>query len=74
MSSTILRLPAVIARTGLRRSTIYARAKQGTFPKPIKLGPRAVGWVESEIEQFLEARIQQAREETTGVGALKPAA
>ena len=49
MSTTILRLPAVKARTGLSRSTIYLRISDGRFPKPISLGGRAVGWIDAEI-------------------------
>ena len=49
MSHTILRLPAVKTSTGLSRSTIYLRITQGTFPKPVSLGGRAVGWLEAEI-------------------------
>lgn len=57
----ILRLPAVKASTGLSRSTIYLRVAKGTFPKPVSLGERAVGWVESEIQQWLEQRIEASR-------------
>ncbi len=61
MTHTILRLPAVKARTGLSRSTIYLRVAEGAFPKPVSLGGRAVGWVESEIQQWLEQRIEASR-------------
>lgn len=50
----ILRRPAVEAATGLATSTIYARMKSGTFPKPIQLGPNAVGWRKSAIEAWLD--------------------
>ena len=53
----ILRRPEVQARTGLSCSTIYDSIKAGTFPAPIKLGPKSVGWVESEINDFLVARV-----------------
>jgi prophage regulatory protein len=62
MSQTILRLPAVRARTGLSRSSIYLSVSLGTFPRPVKLGARAVGWLEEEVERWIQARIQQARE------------
>lgn len=52
MADHVLRLPQVQARTGLARSTIYAAAKQGTFPKPFKIGLRAVAWSESEIDDW----------------------
>lgn len=49
----ILRRKEVEARTKLSRSTIYARVKAGTFPAPVPLGPKSVGWIESEIDSFL---------------------
>lgn len=52
-ASAFLRLPAVEARTGLKRSTLYARIAAGTFPKPYKLGIRASGWAEDEIDAWL---------------------
>ena len=59
--SSILRLPAVKARTGLSRSTIYLRVSQGRFPKPISLGGRAIGWVEAEVSDWLNQRIEASR-------------
>jgi prophage regulatory protein len=61
MATSILRLPTVKARTGLSRSTIYLRVSEGTFPKPVSLGGRAVGWIESEVQQWLEQRIEASR-------------
>lgn len=52
-----LRRHEVEARTGLARSTIYERVKGGTFPAPVPLGAKAVGWVEAEIEAWAEACI-----------------
>lgn len=66
MSTTILRLPAVKARIGLARSTIYLRISEGTFPPPVRLGPRAVGWVESEIEDWLAHRTSRGGSNTLG--------
>jgi len=51
----ILRRKQVEARTGLSRSTIYIRIQEGTFPRPINIGVRAVGWLEHEIDQWLAA-------------------
>src|SRR4029453_13993108 len=65
---TILRLPDVKRRTGLSRSTIYLRIMQGTFPKPVSLGGRAVGWLEAEVQQWLQRRIEASRSESSGVG------
>ena len=61
MTHTILRLPAVKTRTGLSRSTIYLRVSQGAFPKPVSLGGRAVGWLEAEIQEWLQRRIEASR-------------
>lgn len=54
---SILRLPEVERRTGLRRSTIYRRARAGEFPKPVRVGPTTSGWLESEIDAFLAAAV-----------------
>lgn len=59
----ILRLPAVRARTGLARSTIYLRMSEGSFPQPISLGPRAVGWIETEVDAWLQQQIETSRSE-----------
>ena len=58
---TILRRKQVEARVGLRRSTLYSRVAEGSFPPPVRLGKRAVGWVESEITEFIEQRIAESR-------------
>jgi prophage regulatory protein len=55
--SVILRRDEVEARTGLARSTIYARIAADAFPRPVPLGGKAVGWVESEIQAWIDARI-----------------
>jgi len=57
-----LKLPEVRIRTGKSRSSIYQGVNDGTFPKPIKLGgPRAVGWIEAEIEAYNQACIEASR-------------
>lgn len=61
MATAILRLPAVKARTGLSRSTIYLRMSEGFFPKPVSLGGRAIGWVECEINDWLNKQIEDSR-------------
>jgi prophage regulatory protein len=58
---TILRLPDVKYRTGLSRSTLYQRISDGTFPKAIGLGGRAVGWLDSEIEEWISRRVKWTR-------------
>ena len=61
MTEKILRLPEVQKRTGLSRSTLYTKIKQGSFPKPISLGVRAVGFVEAEISDWIDRRIAASR-------------
>ena len=58
MYQTILRLALVKQRTGLSRSSIYNGVKQGTFPAQISLGPRAVGWLESSINAWIQSRVE----------------
>lgn len=62
-SPTILRLPGVMARTGKSRSTIYAECAAGLFPRPVRLGQRAVGWPAHEVDQILSARIAGASDD-----------
>ncbi len=61
MPEHILRRPAVEARTGLSRSTLYAMMAEGEFPQPIRLGKRAVGWSETCIAQWLAERPTRQR-------------
>jgi prophage regulatory protein len=61
MSESLLRLPAVQARCGLSRSSIYLKISEGTFPKPISLGARSIAFIESEISSWIETRIQASR-------------
>lgn len=62
MTQIILRLSAVKNRTGLGRSTIYKKVSNGTFPKPISIGKRAVGWLESDIENWITQRVEESHE------------
>ena len=62
----MLRFPTVKARTGLSRSTIYLRISRGTFPAPVSLGSRAVGWIEAEVHAWVTARIAQRRQIAPG--------
>lgn len=72
---TILRRKQVEARTGLSRSSIYARLRQNpkrpgdydpTFPQPISIGAKAVGWIESEIDAWLTAQVKKSRKADSG--------
>lgn len=57
-----LRLSQVIEKTGIPASTIYAKAKIGDFPKPIKLGNgRSSAWLEHEVDQWLVEQIELSR-------------
>ena len=55
----IIRLKEVIDSTGLARSTIYKYIGEGTFPRPVPLGERSVAWVESEVHNWILARIEE---------------
>ncbi len=55
--ASILRLKDLHQRIKLSRSTIYAKIAAGDFPSPITLGPRAVGWLESDIEKWIKSRV-----------------
>jgi len=59
---SILRRKQVEARTGLARSTIYHHIKAGIFPRPVPLGPRAVGWIESDVSNWIAERVALARD------------
>jgi prophage regulatory protein len=63
----ILRLPQVKVKTGKSRTGIYESIERGDFPKPVPLGPRAVGWLEAEIDQWLD-RCISARDARLGGG------
>ena len=54
MSNKVIRLPAVKELTGLSRSTIYLRMSKNEFPQSISLGGRAIGWLEGDVNQWLE--------------------
>jgi prophage regulatory protein len=67
---TIIRRKQVEARTGLSRSSIYARLRHNpkrpsdydpSFPKPISVGAKAVGWIEAEIDAWLTAQVEKSR-------------
>ena len=63
-----LRLPEVISRTGLSRSTIYAYVQLGIFPAPVRLGARAVGWLKSEVDNWIAERAAAAAAKRRRVG------
>jgi len=60
MVTEIQRLPEVSNRTGISRSLIYPKIKDGSFPKPIHLSKRAIGWPDSVISEWIEQRIKDS--------------
>ncbi len=55
----LLKLKSVIERTALARSTIYKMMEEELFPKPVPLGARAVAWVETEVDEWVLAKIEE---------------
>ena len=65
----LIRLPEVLSRTGYGRTSIYRKMEEGTFPKCLKLGGpikdhtqfdcRAIAWIEDEVDQWIESRIEE---------------
>ena len=61
----LMRLPQVLDRYPVSRSTLYKQIRQGVFPKPVQISDKSVAWIESEISRILDAKIQgQEIEET----------
>lgn len=59
VDNRVLLRPEVENMTGLSRSTIYQRMAAGAFPKPVRLGPQRVGWISTEISQWIEDRVTE---------------
>lgn len=53
-TSRLLRLPTVLNRVPFSKTEIYRRMRTGDFPKPVSLGVRAVAWLESDIDQYIQ--------------------
>jgi len=66
----VLRLKDVIEKTGLARSTIYKYLDAGTFPKPIPLGGRSVGWVDSEVHEWILKKIESRDRSNTAMSVV----
>lgn len=64
-----IKRPAVSAKTGLSKSSVYAAIKKGEFPAPVKIGGRASAWVAEEIDRWQESKMQ-AR--SSGADLAKP--
>ena len=77
----IIRLPEVLSRTGFGRTTIYRKMEDGSFPRSVKLeGPpidpeafdcRAVAWIEHEVDQWMESRIEERDLGSTDMHAIQ---
>jgi len=60
-TTRIISLREVLSRTSMSRSAVYALQKQGEFPKSVSITERRVGFVESEIDDWLKAKIESSR-------------
>jgi prophage regulatory protein len=66
-SERILRLSAVLDRTGLSRSTLYRKIQEGTFPRQVRIAARCAGWRKSAIDEWLRnPMFYQASDERAG--------
>ena len=74
MTDRILRIREVIDRIGVSRSTIYEWQSRGAFPRAIPLGARSIGWRESDVSAWIEARARRARGADGEADAARPAA
>ena len=61
VAAVFLRLPQVLARVGLKATRVYQLIGDHDFPQPIRLGERSVAWLESEVEQWIQARAARPR-------------
>jgi len=64
--SNLLRLPPVMDKVGLAKSSIYARVAAKTFPAPVALGPRVVAWVSAEVDNWIAEQIKAGRPTAQG--------
>ena len=61
MHNTILKLHQVVATTAIPRPSLYKMIANGTFPEPIQLSQRSVGWLSSEVQNWIQSRIEFSR-------------
>lgn len=59
----LLRMPTVTERVGLKRTAIYDMIRTGKFPKPVPLNDKSVGWLESEVDEWIASRVAVRDEE-----------
>lgn len=67
--NTLIKLPAVKQRTTLSTSEIYRRIEAGTFPAQVRLGAKAVAWLEHEIDEWIKQTIEAGRTASNNVEA-----
>lgn len=67
--NTLIKLPAVKQRTTLSTSEIYRRIEAGTFPAQVRLGAKAVAWLEHEIDTWISEAVEQSRPASSSVEA-----
>ena len=58
----ILRRPQVLKKVGFSRQTLYRRIAEGSFPRPVRIGRQAVGWLKTEVEEWIASRPRAGRE------------
>jgi len=63
-TTTIWRLPEVLRQTGLSRSTIYEMISRGEFPRQVKLGRRAVGWIANDVQDWIHSKVDSLSSDT----------
>lgn len=63
MSKTLIRMSETMRRTGYGKAWVYKLIAQGKFPKPVKIGSRAIAFVESEVDDWINQRIEDSRKE-----------
>lgn len=71
LGDRLLRLPEVTQKVGIKKDAIYFRVARGEFPKPIRLGYRAVAWLESEVDQWISNRVSDRDHEHRKTQKLK---
>lgn len=62
----LMRFEELTRRTGHSRSRLYREIKEGKFPKPVKVGPHAVAWLESEVDDWIAARVAERDRDNAG--------
>ncbi|HGG2393098.1 TPA: helix-turn-helix transcriptional regulator [Escherichia coli] len=61
INQSLIRLPEVLKRTGFGKAWIYRLISEGRFPAPVKIGVRAVAFVESEVDEWIKSVIETSR-------------